>query len=384
MKSPNDLSNKLSNQWKNADLRERRLLSTDEWPLELRVGAPSAKLVIEHPGEFRSHLNKWKAVTAGTVHWEDKSYRDISAPVSVPKYWRISSPSEWVAVCNNIDIKNEFSHMGRIVENTDKIFHSLILRQRNLVMARNSDEVILTAKVVMELAPSCANGRPLRALSIAGCDSKFFERNRSLIIQMLILRFGDVVNDIGLEKFLDALDENDHWLLVAPLTQGLLPFEQQRVRARELLKRELPGTHIIIVENEKCLYQLPMLPGTIAILGSGQNLKWLSAEWLKGKSVAYWGDIDTWGLCMLSTARRYIPKLIPLMMNMSVYDAYGAESAVSEPETAGGIPPEQLNDKEIELYKFLVSQDKGRLEQEFIPREFVKMGVELWISNWEY
>jgi len=268
--------------------------------------------------------------------------------------------------------------MGQIVENVNPIFHPAVLRQRSQIMAKSAEEVILSSKVVMALEPNCAKGRPLRALSIEGCDSKFFERNRRLVTQLLTVRYGDKVSEQGLEGFLDALDENDHWLLIAPLDPSLLPFKQQRVRASELLEAPLEAERILLVENEKCIYQLPPLPSTIAILGAGQNLKWLSAIWLKKKCVAYWGDIDTWGLSMLSTARNHLPTLAPLMMEMAVYERYGSQSAVVEPETAGLTPPADLTVDEIELYGYLCDQEKGRLEQEFLPVDYVRQRVEHW------
>ena len=82
-------------------------------------------------------------------------------------------------------------------------------------------------------------------------------------------------------------------MMVAPLAPGLLPFEQQRVRVSELYSVALPGTHLVIVENETSLHQLPPLPQTVVILGAWLDLEWVRASWLHSKKLAYWGDIDT-------------------------------------------------------------------------------------------
>src|SRR5690606_16053872 len=93
----------------------------------------------------------------------------------------------------------------------------------------------------------------------------------------------------------------------------------------------LPARRILLVENERSLRQLPQpLPGTIAILGSGLNLAWLAAPWLQACDVAYWGDLDTWGLAMLATARRHLPQLHALLMDRSSFDAH-VQRAVAEP-----------------------------------------------------
>jgi hypothetical protein len=62
--------------------------------------------------------------------------------------------------------------------------------------------------------------KPLRALAIAGNDSKFMERHEALVPKLLDERFKGQPGELGLEAFLDALDEGDHWLLVAPLEKG--------------------------------------------------------------------------------------------------------------------------------------------------------------------
>jgi len=382
MKHHSELKQRLAQQWQNAELRVKRLLSAAEWPLTLPIGIPPASLLLEQPAVLRDHINHWKAVTVGQVEWADKAYRDTSAPISVPAYWVLAKPSDWIAACDTPEIDREYLQMAHIIEAIDPLFHEIVLRQRNQVMSRPADEVILAAKIAQTLAPGSARGRPLRALSVAGCDSKFFERHRHLLTRMLSARFGDSVQDLGLEVFLDAADDSDHWLLLASLDKGLLPFAQQRVRARELSTRPLPASQIIFIENEKCLYQLPSLPNTIAILGAGLNLKWLSAAWLQKKRVGYWGDIDTWGLSMLAAARLALPHLDPILMDRETFDRYGPQSAVVEAETAGELTPVGLNAEETALYQFLLTLEKGRLEQEFLPVEWVCDCVNDWSNTW--
>jgi hypothetical protein len=239
-------------------------------------------------------------------------------------------------------------------------------------------QIIKAAEVALALTPGCATGRPLRALSVCGIDSKFFERHRGLLIDLLDERFDGQVSELGLEAFLDAPDEGEHWLLVAPLSPELLPFAQQRVRARELAATPLSASHILIVENERCLHQLPKLPNTIAVLGSGLNLEWMNATWLKDKRIAYWGDIDTWGLVMLSAARTRQPHLEPVLMDRELFDAMCSALSVNESRPADERPPEGLTASERDLYQHLRGLEKGRIEQEFLPREKVVAALEGW------
>ncbi len=385
MKSPIELSERLAKQWQNGNTREQRLLSADAWPIQLAVGLPSAQIFVDQPVCVREHIAQWRKVTVGQVIWEKRKYIESSDPVTLPASWQIDTPTEWVAATANTKIQQEFKILERIIGAVDSIFHSLIIRKRQLVIAKPVEEVIQATQVALDLLPNCAQGKPLRALSVenyavANCDSKFFERNRNLIIQLLDVRFNGAASDLGLEQFLGAVDEKDHWLLIVPLDTQLLPFQQLRIRTTELVETALPAAHIIIVENERCLHQLPMLSDTIAILGAGLNLSWLKAPWLRERRLAYWGDMDTWGLLMLSNARAVQPHITALLMNQAAFDDNCARFAVPEPQKAQPQAPFNLTREEGEFYMKLFMANNGRLEQEFLPGSYVLKKLTEWHS----
>lgn len=238
--------------------------------------------------------------------------------------------------------------------------------------------MIRCVQVAKALQPGCAAGRPLRALSACNVDSKFFERNRSLLVALLDLRFDGMAGELGLESFLDALDQSDHWPLLALLAPGLLPFRQMRVCASELCALPEPASQIVIVENERCVYQLPPLADTVAILGAGLNLEWLQMPWLEKRQLAYWGDMDTWGLQMLARARCFQPGIHAVLMNRYSFDRHQAGRAVVEPVPADSVPPEDLTAVEKDFYLYLRERPQGRLEQEFLPTEAVAEELGRW------
>jgi len=234
--------------------------------------------------------------------------------------------------------------------------------------------------MALELEPDCAAGKPLRALAVAGTDTKFFERNHRLVCALLDARFDGEASHVGLEQFLGAATTAQHWLLVADLDGGLLPFRQLRVPTSELLATTLPGRRLLIVENEKSLHQLPAMKDTVAVLGAGLDMAWARAQWLQAKEVAYWGGIDTWGLRCLALARAAIPQLTALMMT---HDAFAThlQSAVPESVNAGDVPPCELTINERALYEMLLGEERGRLEQEFLPESVVRHEVLSWASR---
>ena len=168
--------------------------------------------------------------------------------------------------------------------------------------------------------------------------------------------------------------------MLIDLDGSLLPFKKQRVRSRELARIDLPGDMLLIIENESCEHHVPMLPQTLAVLGTGFDLGWVNVNRMTGKRVGYWGDLDTWGLQLLSAARTRLPNLDALMMTTATYDRFAA-SAVREPVVAGSETPVGLEDSERKLYEYLIRQERGRLEQEFLPEEYVHEAILNWAEG---
>lgn len=378
MKSPAEMASRLARQWQQAQLREERLLSTGGWPLKLPIGKPPARRFERDIAAVREHVLAWRAIPVGDVVWEPANYRSGADPIDVPVYWILRTPSEWVEAATDTKMRDEFRRLEYIIENVDELFRRVLVRQRGLWRDKPDQEVIAAARLATRLSPDCADGRPLRLMAEFGVDTKFFERHSGLLTRLLDERFDGLASQRGLVAFLGALEEKEHWLLIAPLDDELLPFRRLRVTAEELAAAELPADRILVVENERCLHLLPPMPNTIAILGAGRNLSWMSAPWLEAKKVAYWGDIDSWGLVMLAEARRYQPHLTPLMMDRVVFDRYQEERAVVEEPIAGDQPPAGLIGDEIELYHYLTARDRGRLEQEYLPDFEVSRSLSGW------
>jgi hypothetical protein len=378
VKSPDELAEILTRQWHSADKREQRLLDPQAWPIPLPIGRPSPTLFAQQTVQVREHIERWRAVTVGEVKWQSIAYRSAAEPVLLPQHWQLRSPEEWAHASGDALVQLELQRLRYLLDRVDARFHSLLLRQRALWRDRDDDEVARATVLAIELEPGIAAGRPLRSLALAGIDSKFMERHRALVTALLDIRFDGQASQLGLSSFLDAADEGDHWLLVAPLSPGLLPFAQQRVRARELRDTPLPAKRILLIENDRCLHLLPALPDTIAVLGSGLDLAWLCADWLRGRDLGYWGDMDTWGLRMLARARGFQPRLVPLLMDQLLFERLADTLAVPEPITAGSTSPSGLTGAEQALYQHLIKQAKGRIEQEFLPRSIVADAMSGW------
>ena len=392
MKSPQALAARLAQHWNSVDWRERQLLgATAAWPLTLAIGQPDTAVFLNDAAALRCHLQQWRAVEQhglGSVQWQERRYRGSSDAIAVPTHWQLAKPSQCIAAISHFkvpghaQVKSDYARLSTLIAGVERPgFQRLLVRRLVQWRETPTEAVIAAAHIALQLEPGCAQGKPLRALAVQGNDTKFFERHASLLTALLDERFDGEASRQGLVGFLGALPEDDHWLLIAPLSPDLLPFAQMRVRASELLTTPLPDSRILLVENERCLHQLPQpVAHTIAVLGAGLNLGWLAAPWLQGRRVAYWGDLDTWGLHMLATARHHLPHLHALLMDAATFSAH-QHLAVAEPVHAPDSACGMLAPDEATLCIHLRTQQKGRLEQEFVPTNAVHRAVRAWVDG---
>jgi hypothetical protein len=150
----------------------------------------------------------------------------------------------------------------------------------------------------------------------------------------------------------------------------------------QISKLDLPVEHVFITENEINGLAFPPLSRSIVIFGLGYGVESLAhIPWLAGKTVHYWGDIDTHGFVMLDRLRRSFPAARSLLMDRETLLAH-REQWVEEPMPAKG-RLDRLTESEQELFQDLVSDRFGfrvRLEQERISFGAVKQALVLGLN----
>ncbi len=379
MKHPNVLRRQLAKQWQNNLLRAERLLGNG-WPIQLAIGKPSNQDMRIRLDQVRAHIQHWKQIRVGRVIFETIYYRELGGDIAIPTHWEIGQPSDWCRACQDSQVQQEYEQLGQLIRQTHQRYHTLLIRQRSLWRDKPLIDVIRVVNLADQLSPGCAQGKPLRLLANFAIDTKLIERNTYLLQCCLDLRFDNAASTQGLLPFLGASPSNEHWLLIKALDSSLLAFPRLRLSTNALQQQPLPANRLLLIENEQCEHLLPSLDDTIAILGAGRDLNWLAASTLDNKSLYYWGDMDTWGLTLLAEARQHRPFIQALMMNQQVFDTHAADNAVPEPSTATTLPENGLTAAEQAFYQYLMNQPKGRLEQEFLPIDYVAGQIAQHIS----
>jgi hypothetical protein len=247
------------------------------------------------------------------------------------------------------------------------------------------ENCILLKSLTEQLSPNMGAGDYLRALPLVGVDTKFLEGYQPLISDLLnIIHGGEVSQKGGLLDWLGCLENPKGWICVRPLccdTENKMGgFPMMQLSIDVLNRYELPATNILVVENTQSGLGLPRLNDTIAVFGGGRNIAWMDAAWLKSKNVAYWGDIDTWGLSILSDVREKLPTITPLMMSLEAIKNF-EERMVIEPEPVDSCPVE-LNDSEREIFFGLKSGRfrSSRLEQERLSPDYILLKLQEWLG----
>lgn len=374
---------RMQRQWQHRQFRLEMLTMVDAWPKQYNIGLPSPSELATTPSALREHVARWQQVSVGEVVWRDVNYRASSEPLRMPSHWILERPSDWVRATADRQVANDIGLLEFLIGHADPALRDTLIASLKLLQGCSREELLAALTLAARLKPGEAQGRPLRLLAGHGVDTKFFERNRQLLIRLLDARFDGEVSEQGLHGFLDATPDGEHWVLVMPLQPGLLPFELQQVRSQELTTmppQSIRASRVIVVENRQCRHLLPALDDTMAVLGSGLDLDWLRADWLDGRDIAYWGDIDTWGLAMLARARRHQPQLTAMLMDRQTFEQHGAGNAVAESVVAGEEAPETLTDEERALYRWLLECERGRLEQEFLPSGVVQETFREWAA----
>ena len=323
------------------------------------------------------------AGATGDVVWEPRRYRSTADAVELPRAWQLRTPSEWVAAMQDTAISREFARLGRLAAlpavQARPDWLTVLIRQRSLLENSAEDDVARAIGLAAQLTPGCAAGLPLRALPFAEIDGKLWERQRTLLTMLLETEHPGQLSQ-GLVHFLDAQSEGVHWLDLVDLDGHLLPWPVLRVRSHDLACQGPPGDAVLLVENHQCLHHLPPvgeLRGTVAILGAGLDLTWLRAHWLQERAVAYWGDIDTWGLTMLAQARQQVPHLTALCMDLATRQRF-IDQAGAEPVPAPLMPTGLQPDERALLCELLAQPEQGRIEQERLSVDWVRHAIHQW------
>jgi hypothetical protein len=211
---------------------------------------------------------------------------------------------------------------------------------------------------------------PVRLLPIEGVDTKFIEQYNGVLCQLLDVILPQTAIDTS-HKTLSkryGLPEQAPFIECAWNDPTLVAqyggYNRLAFPVDQLGKIQLTASRILVVENRNSMLQVlhqPFADGMV-IFGGGYGVSLLKdCQWLQQKKLYYWGDLDAYGLAILSRFRNFFPNTQAVMMDETTFDAYPHVWVTGKPYH--GAVPENLNNEERQLFERLNSK-LLRLEQE--------------------
>ena len=389
----------LKREWNKDAALKARLLGHKPFPLQIGLKPPDGKYAIADMTHFQRFIREWKNYKhQDFIQWVSRSYRKLSEQ-TIPKYFVLKSMENLIRFIGPKALqRNQIwtTNMAPLLQKNPETYPALVKHLRTIEQMKPPEPQLL-ANLIGQLSPHKGKGYYLRALPLVGVDTKFLENHQSLLTDILdLLHNKEVSNAGGLPHWLECQETPKDWLIVRPLCESVKGqtggFSILQLPRDTLSQKELPARNILIVENRQSGLGLPPLPDTIAVLGGGQNVLWIaSAHWLKTKKVGYWGDIDTWGLSILSLVRSKLSAVesvlgnpisfTPLMMDLDTLRLY-SHRMVREPEPIENCPA-NLTPPEKEIFYNLKSGkfQGSRLEQERLAPDYILSKLEAWIKS---
>lgn len=249
---------------------------------------------------------------------------------------------------------------------------------------RFPDKILYNHKVWSDLLKVCtyfkSNPNPqlyIRELPVQ-VDTKFIERNKGIIKELLDIVIAESVNT-GESRFEARFNLRYDEPLVRfrvldkTLCQALFSgIDDLSVPISQFQKVEIPVKAVYIVENKMNMLTFPPIHKSIVVWGHGFGVDILKdVTWLKSKKIFYWGDLDAQGFQILSEIKTNFPQVESFLMDRETFDLFyeSGFGTVTNVEKNLFLTPE-----EEKMFDFL-KEGNYRLEQEKIPFEYASSKI---------
>ena len=236
-----------------------------------------------------------------------------------------------------------------------------------------------------------AHPRPgvyLREVDVPGMDSKFIERYRGVLGELLECVLPAEAIDFsrsGVSQFAGRfglcekplrirfrmLDANKSLFRTHSATQDIT------LDAASFAELDPDVQRVFITENEINFLAFPPHPDSMAVFGAGYGFEMLAnTTWLTKRQIHYWGDIDTHGFAILDQLRGRFDHVKSFLMNRETLLAFESQWDREDEQAVHDLA--RLNEIERALFNELRDnrlRGNLRLEQERISFGWVEAAL---------
>jgi hypothetical protein len=355
----------------------KRFATGQEWePLVIPIRGPTARQIGDRLDDVRQWASQWAQAARGPVRVE---YRQIGGrhfgTNSLPcRAWLDCYDDAWAL----LNVSREVSRLTELAQalrgtrlNAWLTSHPM----RALRLAGDWDNLLAVVRWIDERQVA---GMYLRQVDVPGVDTKFIERHKGVLSELLDAQLdpsrvsGAAPDFAGRYGF--ARKPGYVRFRIAGSMDG---FSELSVRITEFEAPPDGIDQVYIMENEITYLAFPLPAAAMVILGGGYAVPVLAPlRWLTDLDVVYWGDIDTHGFAILNQLRHHLPNARSMLMDHETLLAH-REHWITEPSpTTARL--ERLDEAESAIYADLISNAYApsvRLEQERIRFSAVEAAV---------
>jgi hypothetical protein len=389
--TPAELKAQVQKWWDRGELLSALVEPSQEatalFPRRLRFKGPTSSETAESFAEIRTWIASLQKMAYFRVGMREFKHR-VLGKNSIPAEVWLDSLDDALQVIGKRRDANRFL---ALLEMTRKREPQLLpwLQKRTLLALELSPQWEQLLNIIAWLKEHPRPQIYLRQVDVAGVHSKFIESNRSVLAELLdaVLpsefvdetasgitqfsrRFGFRVKPVRIRfRMLDAA----HALLPGGGDQDIT------VDATTFASLNPKVTRVFITENEINFLSFPQIKDSMVIFGSGYGFEALEqADWLFHCQIHYWGDIDTHGFAILSSARARFPHIQSLLMDEQTLLAHSQLVGVEDTPHRLDVLP-NLTAAEQALYRGLREHrwhQNLRLEQEHISWAYASAAIE--------
>ena len=375
--TPTDICAQVQRMWERGDLLRAATSASVSWPLRLKLKAPSAKDLTNRFEEVRSWAHTVTETPKVRFEWQEWNHRIQGSQRLPASVWLDSLDAALALIGRTRQLQRFWSLHEQTTAMQPELLAWLSEHPLQVLNLAESWERLLA--IVAWLKSHPRPGVYLRQVDVLGVDTKFIERNQSVLAELFELALPPEFVDStatgvkGFNRRFGFLDKPirirfrllDPTLPHLPGCEGLHDIS---LDSSSFATLAIPIERVFITENETNFLSFPPVARAIVVFGAGYGWEPLArALWLHRCHIHYWGDIDTHGFAILNQLRRYFPHVSSILMDRETLLRHQPHWGVESKPAYHDLP--HLTSDEAEVYdalRFSRFQPELRLEQERI------------------
>jgi hypothetical protein len=337
-------------------------------PLGVPIRGPAPGEIAERLGAVQEWVADWQRAGRGALRVEYRKIggRRVGSNLIPCRAWLDGYDQVWKLLGVAADVRL-LAELAEATQATCPRLLPWVQRHpmRTLGLADRWHRLLATVRWIDERQQP---GMYVRQVDVPGVDTKFIERNRGVLTELLDLQLPSGRADTSAGDFERRYGFRRKPGYVRFRVDDCGDWRELTVRAEDFVSPPAWITRAYVLENEITYLAVPCPPHAMLVLGGGYAVPVLeSVGWLTDLDLVYWGDIDTHGFAILDRMRQRFPHVRSMLMDRTTLLAHRDQWVTEPSPTTSSL--EFLDGEEAALYADLVADRFGRsvrLEQERI------------------